>query len=283
MNFLEKIPVAIHKLFPEAIINSVEKFSKGLNSSVYKVEIHNPNKTLAIKFFPKKIEAKVEKSARISNYVRENGIPSPQIYDIVKNDDGGWAVMDCLLGSVASEVWETASTENRHMILTHSGATLKRVHDLKIQPFWVHGKHEVTSCKDWVDWTKIRIQKYLVAAQENIDKELVDFLRIKFRRLEDLYDAHPDFRFVPLHWDYHFSNINVNENGEISGVFDFDNAMKGHDMADIGQTVYWLIIDQKVKVSDMETFEFFLLVMENYHRSIESSFNFTFYSSLLVS
>lgn len=251
--------MAVHKLFPNAVIGPVIKFSKGLTSSVYKVEIHNPNKTLAIKFFPKKIEAKIEKSARISNYVSKNGLPSPKIHDIVKDDDGGWAVMDCLPGNVASEAWETASIENRYKILTSSGITLKRIHDLKIQPFWAHGKHEVISQKEWVNWTKIRIEKYLAAAQENINKELVNFLIIKFKRLQDLYDTYPDFRFVPLHWDYHFSNINVDENFEISGIFDFDNSMKGHDMADIGQTVYWLMIDQKVKASNMEIFEKFFI------------------------
>lgn len=249
----EKILIAIHKIFPAAALGSVVKFSKGLTSSVYKVEINNPSKTLVVKFFPKKIEARVEKSALISNYLEENNIPSPHTYDIVKDKEEGWAVMDCLPGSVASEAWETASIENRYTILACSGGILKKIYDLKIPPFWIHEKHEITSQKEWIKWINIRIHKYLAAAQENLNKELCDFLRTKFTRLQDLYEAHPNFRFVPLHWDYHLSNINVNESGEISGLFDFDNAMKGHDMADIGQTVYWLVIQQKI--SETKTFE----------------------------
>lgn len=252
MTHQEKVLTAVHRIFKDAVIGSVEKFSKGLASSVYKVEIRNLDKILAVKFFPKKIEARVEKSALISNYVGENNIPSAQTYDIVK-DEEGWAVMDCLPGKVASEAWETATTEGQHKILVNSGAMLKRIHNLEIPPFWVHQKHEVTSQKEWIEWTKLRIHKYLSAAEVNLEKELVDFLKMKFSRLQELYDAYPDFRFVPLHWDYHLSNINIDDNGEISGVFDFDNAMKGHDIADLGQTVYWLVMQQKI--SDTGTFE----------------------------
>ncbi len=255
MNHPEKIFIAVHKIHPEAVVASVVKFSKGLTSSVYKVELRNPDKAFVIKLFPKKIEAKVEKSARISDYVRESNLPSPHTYDIVKNDDGGWVVMDCLQGNVVSEYLETVNLEKQYTILINSGAMLKRIHDLEIPSFWIHQKHEITSKKEWVEWIRLRIQKYLVFAQENLENELFDFLRIKFTRLQDLYDDHPNFRFVPLHWDYHFSNINVDENMEISGVFDFDNAMKGHDMADIGQTVYWLMIQQKIL--DIKKFEHF--------------------------
>ncbi len=249
----EKVSTAVHKIFPIADIRSCEKFSKGLSSSVYKVEVHNPDKSLAVKFFSKKIESRVEKSVQISNYLKENSLPSPQTYDLVKTDGEGWVVMECMPGHVSSEVWETASNKNQSIILVHSGAILKKIHDLKIPPFWIHQKHEVTSQKEWIEWTKVRILKYLVFAQDSLNKNVADFLETQFSRLEELYDAHSNFRFVPLHWDYHLSNINIDENMEISGIFDFDNAMKGHDMADLGQTVYWLIIQQKI--SEREMFE----------------------------
>jgi Ser/Thr protein kinase RdoA (MazF antagonist) len=251
MNHEEKISTAIHKIFPEAVVNSTLKFSKGLASTVYKVELSNPDQILAVKIFPKKIETRVEKSLKISNYARENGIPTPRSYDIVNEEEVGWVVMDCLPGVVASEAWEVATAEQKKLILDNSGATLKKIHNLKIPTFWIHEKHEITSNKEWILWTKLRIQKYLAAAEQNLDKELFDFLVIKFKRLQELYDTGPEFRIVPLHWDFHLSNINVDENSKISGVFDFDNAMKGHDMADLGQTMYWLVIQQKVSNTEM--------------------------------
>ncbi|MCF7864953.1 MAG: aminoglycoside phosphotransferase family protein [Candidatus Pacebacteria bacterium] len=241
----EKIPTAIHTVFPDAVVVAVLKFTKGLANLAFRVEILNPEKVLVAKFFSKKNEEKVEKGSQISNYVRQNSLPAPEVYNITKDDEGGWVVMECLPGTVASEIWEAASVSEKHTILTSSAILLKQIHDLEIPSFWKHKKHEVASQIEWIDWTKIRIQKYVSFAEQNLEKDLSDYLKVKFARLQDLYTSHPNFRFVSLHWDYHLSNINVDEQGEVVGVFDFDNAMKGHDMADIGQTVYWIINQQK--------------------------------------
>ena len=82
MNHQEKIALAVQKIFPDATISLVEKFSKGLSRSVYKVKMRNTDKDLVVKFFTKKIEARVEKSTLISNYAGENNIPSPHTYDL---------------------------------------------------------------------------------------------------------------------------------------------------------------------------------------------------------
>jgi len=50
---------------------------------------------------------------------------------------------------------------------------------------------------------------------------------------------------VGLHWDYHFTNL-IGVNGKIKGVLDFDNAIKGHNLADIGQTLYWMYLQFNV-------------------------------------
>lgn len=251
----EKIAAAIHTSFPQAHIRSVTKFGDGLTSSVYKVEIRNPDKILVVKFFPKKLESRVEKSIQISHYLREHGLPAPENYSLIKNDNAGMVVMGCSPGKVASDVWGSTSTEHQQTLLTNAGAILRKIHDIDIPPFWNHQKHEVASGEEWVVWTRLRTEKYIKAAKENLSKDNVDFIKKSFERLNELYVVHPGFRFAPLHWDYHLSNINVDEKWDVSGVFDFDNAMKGHDMADIGQAVYWLMVNQKV--SKKELFESF--------------------------
>lgn len=253
----EKITTVIQQCFPLSAIRSVEKFPAGLQSDVYKVEINNPDKILAVKFFPEKVKLKVEKSVKISNYVSDHNIQSPQTYVIENETEGGYVIMDCLPGNTASEVWEKMVSKEKHLtILSSIGAALKRIHNLEIPQFWTHEKHEINSQKEWIEWTDMRINKYLIAAKEIVNEETFDFLTKKFQRLQELYNIYPDFRFVPLHWDYHLLNINVDDGGEVSGVFDFDNAMKGHDMADLGQTMYWLIMKQNI--SNSEVFEYLL-------------------------
>ena len=46
----------------------------------------------------------------------------------------------------------------------------------------------------------------------------------------------------------------VSSNGEILGIFDFDNAMKGHNLADIGQAKYWL----RFRSNDYKNFKYLL-------------------------
>src|SRR5690606_5190774 len=119
-DYQEEILKAVHKVFPESFVGVVVKFSKGLTSNVYKVEIHNPEKTLAIKFFLKKIQSNVEKSKRLTNYVRENNVPSAHTYYLVNDDEDGWFVMDCLPGFTTLEAWETSAPQKRYAVLINS-------------------------------------------------------------------------------------------------------------------------------------------------------------------
>jgi len=66
-------------------------------------------------------------------------------------------------------------------------------------------------------------------------------------------------RFVPLHWDYHLSNLKIDSKGRVVGVFDFDNAMKGHNLGDLGQTAYWIRLKEKKE----ENFKYFLKGYKN--------------------
>ncbi len=48
--------------------------------------------------------------------------------------------------------------------------------------------------------------------------------------------------------------MNTGSDGQLTGVFDFDNAMKGHSLGDIGQTAYWI----KFEINGYENFKSFL-------------------------
>lgn len=254
MDDQKRISKVAEKTFPGSKIVSTEKFTKGLVSLVYKLEISNPDKVLVVKFFPKKNEDSVVRAVKISNYLRENSIPSPEVYDIETGDER-FVVMGCLPGVTAYEVWNDKSSTDQLEIIHNAGTMLKRIHNLQAPDFWIHSKHEVASPEEWVEWTKSRIKKYFNIAEEKLDGSLVDFLKLKFSRLEELYESHPDFRFVPMHWDFHLANINIDSENQICGVLDFDNVMKGHDMADLGQTIYWLLFQKNL--SDIEVEELF--------------------------
>jgi len=256
MDHQAKINFQVNKIFEEAVVKSVSKFAGGLVGEAYQVEIENPDKILVVKFFPLKSQDNAVKSMKISNYLSENGLPSPHTYNVISDEAEGITIMDCAPGKSANGVWESLQKSEKEVVLKSIGSLLRKIHALLVPEFWIHRKHEIASAEEWVAWTKLRVEKYLAFAKENLGEEIYLFLSQKFERLLYLYELHKDFDLSPLHWDYHLGNINIGEKFDVTGVFDFDNAMKGHNVADLGQTMYWLVV--RTPNLDTSMFENFL-------------------------
>jgi Ser/Thr protein kinase RdoA (MazF antagonist) len=234
----EKIESIIQKSFPKSNIETYEQFSTGLVSPTFKIKISNPSKILVVKLGKLKNKNRIHQNNKILNNLRDHKIPTPKVYfDGIVNRKF-ITIMEYSLGNVASNIYKNGNQNLRKNILFNAGKSLRKIHKLKIPPFWIHQHHEIKNQKEWKKWTRLRIDKYLRFFRRKfgsyfdfLEKELNEFWEI-------LNDEKIDF--VPLHWDYHLSNLNVNSKGEITGIFDFDNAIKGHSLADIGQSNYWL-------------------------------------------
>lgn len=244
-----KIENLIRKSFPNSKIENYNQFSTGLVSPTFKVKIKNPSKILVVKLGKLKNKYKFHQNNKILNYLNKNKLPSPKIFFDGISDRKFITIMDYSSGEVASKIYRKANTKLRKKILIDSGRKLKLIHNLKIPSFWAHQHHEVRNKDEWKKWTKLRIEKYLNFFRKKLDnyyefleEELKEFWSILKREKID---------FVPLHWDYHLHNINVNFEGEVTGIFDFDNAMKGHSLGDLGQSAYWL----RFEMDDYGSFE----------------------------
>ena len=202
---IKKIEKIIQKCFPNAKIKKYEKFSFGLVSPTFKVEIKNPSKILVVKLGKVKNKEKFEKNNKILNYINKKGIPAPKIFFGEVVDRKFVTIMDFALGNVAHKAYENGKMGLRKNILEDVGKKLKLIHNLKIPSFWVHQEHEIKSKKEWKKWTKLRIDKYLKFFKRKLgdyfpflEKELKDFKEILKKEKIDFFD---------LHWDYHLSNI----------------------------------------------------------------------------
>ena len=238
--------------FPNLKIKSIEKFENGLVSEVYRIKILNSEKEFAFKFFKLKKLDNLKKNNLILNYLDDNKLPSVHVYLEKQFDEFGIVIMECAEGEVLSGFFKDLKDDIKQKFLFNIGEELSKIHNLSIPDFWIHNKHEVKTVQEWKDWTNLRIRKYLNFAKENFNQEQISFLKEQFSKFERLFAN--NFELVPLHWDYHFSNINAKKNGKITAVFDFDNAMKGHNLADIGQAYYWYLFDYKTN----KNFDFFL-------------------------
>lgn len=252
-----KIEKLIKINFLNSEIETYQQFSTGLVSPTFKVKIKNPSKNIVVKLGKLKNKSKIHQNNKILNYLNENQIPSPEVFFDGILDRKFITIMDYSSGEVASKIYQKANLKLRKNILIDVGRNLKLIHSLKIPPFWVHQSHEVKNKEEWKKWTKLRIEKYLIFLKKKLsnyfiflEKELDEFWKILEKENID---------FVPLHWDYHLHNFNVNLKGEVTGIFDFDNAMKGHSLADIGQFAYWL----RFEMDDYENFDSFLKGYKN--------------------
>ncbi|PIO07187.1 hypothetical protein COU59_03530 [Candidatus Pacearchaeota archaeon CG10_big_fil_rev_8_21_14_0_10_34_12] len=247
-----RIEILIRKFFPNSEIESYKQFSTGLVSPTFKVLIKNPSKTLVVKLGKLKNKNKFHQNNKILNYLNENQLPAPKVFFDGISDKKFITVMDYSSGEVASKIYQKANLQLRKKILIDVGRKLKSIHNLKIPSFWIHQHHEVKNKEEWKKWTKLRIDKYL-AFLKNKMSNYYDFLEEELKGFWKILEKEK-IDFVPLHWDYHLHNINVNTKGEVTGIFDFDNAMKGHSLADLGQSAYWL----RFEMNDYENFDSFL-------------------------
>lgn len=228
----------VRRTFPYATIKEYQKLSGGLVSPTYKVRITRPSRNLAVKVYKAKNAVMIRKNNVILNFLYKKQFPVPQVYSDRLFAKNGVMVMDFIPGKNAAEVYDNSSSRVRRRLLQNAGKLLRTLHDLKIPSFWIHHKHEVRDVNTWILWTRQRVKKYLAFAKTNLEKKHYQFLSKEFAAFLKLLQKNIDF--VPVHWDYHLNNLVATPSGRILGLFDFDNAMKGHNLADLGQASYWL-------------------------------------------
>ena len=228
----------IKRTFNDAEIISYKLLKGGLVSPVYKVKIRRPLRYLAVKIYKAKNEKMIQTNNNVLKFLSERNFPVPKIYSNRLFTKQGIAVMEFIKGKAGLDVYNKSSLKVKSRLLLNMGKLLRRLHNLPIPAFWVHHKHEVNDIKSWLKWNKVCVMKYLKFAHKEMDIKYYLFLKKEFNLFLNTLNQNIDF--VPIHWDYHLSNVLASSNGEIVGIFDFDNAMKGHNLADIGQAKYWL-------------------------------------------
>lgn len=251
--FIEKrVLKEIHKTFPNARISSYKKFKEGLVNPTYKVKIISPNKFLAVKIYKQKNLQYVDTGISIMKYLYGENFPVPIIYSNTMFTKQGVVVMEYLNGKSGLKTYNSSTQRSKQKILLNSGKIIKEIHNLKAPAIWVHPKHNVENKKEWIEWTKKRVEKYNLFIKRNMpeyslkmEDEFNSFLKILREK---------DIAFVPMHWDFHLSNILVNDNQEIVGIFDFDNAMKGDSLAELAQFKYWL----RLNSDDWDNFKYLI-------------------------
>src|SRR3989338_4342138 len=178
----QKIEAIIQKTLPKSKVDRYEQFSTGLVSPTFKIKINNPSTFLVVKLSKLKNKCRISLNNKILNYLNKHNIPAPKVYFEGQMDKKFISIMEYSLGSVASSVYKKGNRNLKENILSNAGENLKRIHNLKIPPFWIHQHHEIENQKEWKKWTQLRIDKYLKFFTKkfnnnfsSIEEELRDF------------------------------------------------------------------------------------------------------------
>ena len=233
----------IKQTFPDSKIINYKKLKEGLVSPTYKVKIKNPKKFLVVKIYKKKNSKQINTNIKIMQYLYENKFPIPKVYSNNLFAKQGILIMEHISGKSGLDAYNILPLNNKKKLLFNLGKLLKKMHNIDAQKFWIHYKHNIETKKEWVKWIALRINKYLSFIKKNMP-DYYSKLKHEFNNLST-HLKKQNFIFVPMHWDFHLSNIRVNDNQDIIGIFDFDNALRGDALAEIAQFEYWLRLKSK--------------------------------------
>lgn len=236
----KKALLEIHKVFPKAKISSTKRLTGGLMNKVYRVHITNPNKTLVVRMAKSKYHERIATNNKILNYLSAY-IPTPRLLSESFHEEYSITLMTFLKGRSAISFYNKSTKKVQERILHELGKHLKVLHSLRIPRYWSHFSHKIPSTKEWRSWTKNRSKKYLAFAKSHLSPEEYKFVKAELSNFNVVLEK-TKFKLVPLHWDFHLGNVSAMGDGKVTGIFDFDCAMKGHALSDVGQFYSTLIL-----------------------------------------
>lgn len=178
----------------------------------------------------------VEKS--LYDMWHKHGVPSPEVYDISlrsKKSDPDHILMEHV-GTNDLEKHLVQYPKDAASYAYHSGAFLKRIHDVPIKGFGMlamkNGELQ-GSQNTWKEAIRVRMEEtlsYLVKHGLLTSKQEKD-IKSAFARHEDLLAMDQG---VTLHGDYHNANIMIDDtNGKVVAAIDLSQAKAGDPLYDI--------------------------------------------------
>ncbi len=188
--------------------------------------------------------AAVAHELAILPYLHGRGFPVPDVLAIGRNLSGvpETAVLrSYLLGTPASERWDTFAPEARADLLAATGTLLARVHSIPVgdvAAFWQFPEDTVHIPADWAtNFVQKKVASDLSvllpsgALEDDISREMRAILPWWAEAL-----ARAPVILAPLHGDFYLDNLLVADDGAISGLLDWEAARLGDPLWELART-----------------------------------------------
>jgi hygromycin-B 7''-O-kinase len=170
---------------------------------------------LVLKLYPPLYLAE-STTERIVLEVLHGTLPTPAVKDAGERDGWGWLLMERLPGQTLAEAWPELSTEDRGRLVRELGellATLHAVDDPRL------------AVLDPADWAEFVAAQRAKVVEHHRKTDLDDTWIAQIPAFLDAVDLGTP-PVVPLHTEFMREHVMVAD-GRITGVFDFEPAMRG--------------------------------------------------------
>ncbi|GAA4032475.1 aminoglycoside 3'-phosphotransferase/choline kinase family protein [Allokutzneria multivorans] len=151
--------------------------------------------------------------------------PTPEVVATGELDGWGYLLMTRLRGRGLSEVWPTLSARERDGIADQLGETLALLHKEKVPTLPA------------TDWGKVVIGQRARLLEHHRKRELDEVWLEQLDGFLDTVDLITPREPVPLHTEVMPAHLLVGPDGRLSGLFDFEPAMRGareYEFASVG-------------------------------------------------
>lgn len=219
--------------------DSVDEIVGGVMNKTFKLVYSNKNYILQVN---EKTEAhEMENCLNCFKYFQDTEVPVPDtITDRVKEYDSGlYIIVEDLKAETLNEdiTPENTRISGRYLAYIHGSQSFDKAGWWE----WKEGEPQVRGFPD--DSLKCRIEDNLEGNLDYFREEGIEWLAEATERfLEDYIEKVPDdFEPVFVHHDYNPGNILV-EDGEITGILDFDYAHSSHGQRDLVKAAnnFWI-------------------------------------------
>lgn len=254
-NVLDKVSEITQHTFPHSKILSIHKLNVGQTSEIYKVHLTTAPSEVIIRFSRLK---NFQKSIQILQYLKENLFPVPGIFHHSVWQERGISIIENIPGKTALEYFMNTTQEKRESVFHHLGQYLKQLHDLPVQDFWFRESYPISTSTDWYLWMGKRFKEVREYTHQSFDTETKAYIENILVHFEVIIETLKDQPVVPLHGDFHLENVLVNEKGDITGILDFDTALRGQFYGDVGRFLYSLLLHENDYQYNNDEFKAFL-------------------------
>lgn len=143
-------------------------------------------------------------------------LPTPAVKDAGERDGWGWLLMERLPGRTLAETWPELSTEDRGRLVRELGELLAALHAVDDPRLAV---------LDPADWAEFVAAQRAKVVEHHRKTDLDDTWIAQIPAFLDAVDLGTP-PVVPLHTEFMREHVMVAD-GRITGVFDFEPAMRG--------------------------------------------------------